>query len=109
MRDVNGSQCASFGIAADTGTKDEQGNWESIFLWVSVWGKRGEAIARNLKKGERIYVSGSYSQRLYKDKDGETKVQNRVTAQDVEYFGAGQAQGQAPVADTTAAEPSTGG
>lgn len=103
VRDVNGSPCTSFGIAADTGTKDAEGNWESIFLWVSAWGKRGESIAKHLKKGERVLVMGSFSQRLYKDKEGNTKVQNKITAHDFEYLGGGQAQAQA--AETGESEP----
>ena len=89
VRDVNGSACTSFTIAADTGTKDESGNWESIFISVSVWGKRGESIAKHLKKGERVLVMGNFSQRLYKDKSNETRVQNRISAQDVDYLGGG--------------------
>lgn len=95
IKDVNGSSCASFGIIGDTTTKDDQGNWESIFFWVSVWGKRGESIARNLKKGERILVMGSYTQKLYVDKDGAYKIQNRINANDVDYLGGGKAQGGA--------------
>jgi len=90
VRDVNGSPCTSFGVAAETGAKDEQGNWESIFLWVSVWGKKGDSIAKNLKKGERILVMGNYSQRLYKDKEGSTQIQNRLTAQDIDFLGGGK-------------------
>lgn len=104
MRDVNGSSCASFGVIADTGTKDEKGDWESLFLWVTVWGKKGESVTKHLKKGERVLVMGNYSQRLYKDKDGEIKIQNRVTAQDIEFLGGSQTQ---PKAATPASVTST--
>lgn len=92
IRDVNGSQCVSFGVAGDTGTKDEQGNYETVFFSVSVWGKTGEAIARYLKKGEKVLVAGAFSQRMYKDQGGKTRVQNKIRAQDVEFLGGGQAK-----------------
>lgn len=92
IREVNGSSCASFGIAGDTGTKDEHGNYETAFFSVSVWGKKGETIARHLKKGERVLVTGAFSQRMYKDQGGESRVQNKIRAQDVEFLGGGQAK-----------------
>lgn len=95
IKDVNGYPCTSFGVIGDTGTKDEQGNWESIFFWVSVWGKKGESVAKNLKKGERVLVMGGYSQKLYVDKDGAHKIQNRINANDVDFLGGGKAQGAA--------------
>lgn len=97
IRDVNGTPCASFGVIGDTTAKDESGRYESIFFWVSVWGKRGDPIAKYLKKGEKVFVQGSMTQKLYKDQQGVTKIRNEIRAQDVEFLSSGRSQ----MADTT--------
>lgn len=101
-KEVRGSSCVSFGVIGDTGTKDDQGNKESIFFWVTIWGKRGETVAKYLKKGERVLVMGNFTQRLYKAPDAEAKIQNQITAQDVDLLGGGLPKDQAPAGQAAA-------
>lgn len=50
---------------------------EKTTLWfdVSLWGRRGEALAQYLTKGARVAVSGDFSTR---DHDGKTYLQVRA-------------------------------
>ena len=53
--------------------------------WIScvVWGKRGEGLARILKKGDRILVEGSLRTSSYEDRDGNKRYKTEVVAREV--------------------------
>ena len=59
----SGDPVLSFSVAVDNG-KDQQGNRRnSTFYDCSLWGKRGEAMERVLKKGMRVTIQGRPSAR----------------------------------------------
>lgn len=60
------------------GVRKEQTTWHQIV----VWGKRGEALAKILSKGSRVFVEGRIDNRSY-DKDGVKKYVSEVVATDV--------------------------
>ena len=47
-------------------TRQERTEWHSI----TMWGKRGEALAKFLKKGERLFVDGSLCTSSYEKNGG---------------------------------------
>lgn len=53
--------------------------------WIScvVWGKRGEGLAKILKKGDRILVEGSLRTSSYEDRDGNKRYKTEVIAREV--------------------------
>lgn len=69
----NGTAVASFRVASNSRRKNRQtGQWEdgdTTFLSVSAWGARGENVASQFSKGNRINVVGELKQREY-EKDG---------------------------------------
>ena len=67
--------------------RQEKTEWHSV----SLWGKRGEALAKILRKGERIFVEGSLRTSTY-EKDGEKRYRTDIVAQKV--FLAGKPKGQ---------------
>jgi single-strand DNA-binding protein len=58
--------------------RQERTEWHSVALW----GKRGEALAKFLSKGERIFVEGSIRTSSY-EKDGEKRYRTEVVATNV--------------------------
>ena len=58
----NGDFVASFSVASSKKVKGE-----TVTQWVncSLWGKRGEALAKFLKKGTPVTVVGELSARMY--------------------------------------------
>lgn len=59
-------------------TRQERTEWHSVTLW----GKRGEALAKFLSKGERIFVEGSLRTSSY-EKDGEKRYRTEINATNV--------------------------
>lgn len=72
----NGDKVAGFSVAVSEG-RDKPTTW-----WdVSLWGRRGEALAPYLTRGARVTVSGAFSTREH---DGKTYLQcraNEITLQ----------------------------
>jgi single-strand DNA-binding protein len=66
-------------------TRQERTEWHSVTLW----GKRGEALAKFLAKGERIFVEGSLRTSSY-EKDGEKRYRTEVIASNVILSGRGK-------------------
>lgn len=66
-------------------TRQERTEWHSVTLW----GKRGEALARFLTKGERVFVEGRLQTSSY-EKDGEKRYRTEVVATNIILGGRGK-------------------
>jgi len=66
-------------------TRQERTEWHSVTLW----GKRGEALAKFLTKGERIFVEGSLRTSSY-EKDGEKRYRTEINATNIILAGRGK-------------------
>jgi single-strand DNA-binding protein len=58
--------------------RQERTEWHQVTLW----GKRGESLAKLLKKGERIFVEGRIQTSTY-DKGGEKRYRTEVVATNI--------------------------
>jgi single-strand DNA-binding protein len=67
-------------------TRQERTEWHSI----TVWGKRGEGLAKHLTKGSRILVEGGLRTSSY-EKDGEKRYRTEIVANNVVFAGGGGA------------------
>lgn len=66
-RQAGSSSVTTFSLATTEGFGDR----ENTTWWrVEVWGKRGEAAAKHLKKGKPVFVSGEPCVRRYDKQDG---------------------------------------
>jgi single-strand DNA-binding protein len=70
--------------------RQERTEWHSVV----VWGKRGEALARILSKGSRIFVEGGIRTSSYDDKDGNKRYKTEVVANNIILSGGGQRHDQ---------------
>ena len=82
LRDTSSGSVCGFRVAAKPFRADE-----SLFLDVSVWGKRGESLAPYLTKGQQVVVIGSLSERKW-EKDGEQRHTLQINASEVALVGA---------------------
>jgi single-strand DNA-binding protein len=65
--------------------RQERTEWHSV----TMWGKRGEALAKFLKKGERVFVEGRIQTTSY-EKDGEKRYRTEVVATNLILNGRGE-------------------
>lgn len=71
-RTQGGDAVLSFPVAVDDGYGE---NKTTMWFDCSVWGKRGEALGKHLRKGTAVAVSGDLSKREH---DGKTYLTVRV-------------------------------
>lgn len=83
----NGNQVAKFSLAVNS---FNSGNKTAMFLNCSMWGKRGEVIAKNMKKGQPLFVSGTLSQSSFTGRDGQTHQSLDVNVDDFSFVGGGR-------------------
>src|SRR5690349_16600345 len=68
--------------------RQERTEWHQVTLW----GKRGEALAKFLTKGERLFVEGRIQTSSY-EKDGEKRYRTEIVATNVILGGRGKGAG----------------
>jgi single-strand DNA-binding protein len=83
-RQVGQHSVLSFSVACDHGWG---ANRTTTWVSVSVWGKRGEALARVLEKGSQVAVRGELFERVYTGKDGQERRSWDMRADDVKMIG----------------------
>lgn len=69
--------------------RQEKTEWHSVV----VWGKRGEALAKILSKGSRIFVEGGLRTSSYDDKDGDKRYKTEIVANNIILSGGPRAEG----------------
>ena len=69
--------------------RQERTEWHSVVIW----GKRGEALAKILAKGSRIFVEGGLRTSSYDDKEGHKRYKTEVVANNIILSGGGRGGG----------------
>lgn len=94
----NGNAVAKLRIATNRKYRDRQDELHESTEWhrVSIWGKRGEALATILRKGETILVEGRLETRVHEKPDGSRQYFTEVHASDVVLMGRGAPSVVAP-------------
>lgn len=76
---------ASFTIAINNG-KDKNGNEDTTFIKISVFGATAENIGKYSKKGDLILVDGIIKNNNYEDKDGNKRYEYIFIGNRVEFL-----------------------
>jgi len=84
---TGGDTVTSFTLAVDVGWGDKK---STLWLRCNGWGKRYEAVAPYLTKGQSVGVSGELSNREWTDKEGEKKTSLELRLVEVALLGAKQ-------------------
>ncbi|MGB6105679.1 MAG: single-stranded DNA-binding protein [Pusillimonas sp.] len=80
----SGDAICGFRVASDIGYGERKStNWFSC----QVWGKRGEALAPHLTKGQQVTVFGSLTLREWNDKEGSKRLSPDVRVDEIELQG----------------------
>lgn len=89
---ANGDAVTGFNVAVKSGYGQ---NEKTVWVKCSLFGKRGEAVAPYLLKGQQVAVSGELSVQEWTNKEGENVTDIAVRANDVTLIG-GKKQSEAP-------------
>lgn len=81
----NGQAVLSMRIATTESYLDKDKQRQERTEWhnVVVWGKRGEALARFLSKGSRVFIEGGLRTSSYEDKEGNKRWKTEIVASNV--------------------------
>lgn len=81
-----GKVVTQFTLAVDRPFKDANGNKETDFIPVVVWGKAAELVGNSCQKGHRLLVDGRLQIRSYDAKDGTKRWVTEIIASSVEFI-----------------------
>jgi len=82
IKQVKDFQLCTFSLAHTPWSKTK-GDGETIWFRVNIWGDKGDAIARELRKGDSVSIVGKFGVSKYTAKDGTEKSANEITASDI--------------------------
>lgn len=75
----NGTELTRFSIATSENYKDKNGDWQQQTEWHDIVFWRQQAgRAAQLKKGDTVYIEGKYTNRTWKDNDGNNRRSSEV-------------------------------
>lgn len=109
----SGKARATFSIAVNHATKDQQGQWQdsgATFLRVTLWEHQAESSAEKLQKGMRVTARGRIETRAYQAQDGTEGKSLEMRVDDIgqaldKYPPKSQQAQQAPQHQQPAADP----
>ena len=73
LKNVNGNTVTSFTLAVKRKNKDIDGNHQSDFIQIVIWGKTAENFCKWARKGTLVSIEGSIRTRYY-DSDQKQRV-----------------------------------
>lgn len=78
LKEINSQFLIQFTVAVNTGYYDQNRNWVDRTNWYNckIWKDKNQKtdIVKKLNKGRKIYVEGSPDISIYKDKDGQSRI-----------------------------------
>lgn len=82
----SGTVTANFSVAVKRDRKNENGDYDSDFFNIVVFGKLAENCQKYLKKGSQALICGAVQNRSYEAKDGTKRYITEVIANEVEFI-----------------------
>jgi len=88
----SGQSVLNLRMATTEKYKDRDGNMKEQTDWhsVTVWGRRGEALSKFLRKGATVYVEGSIRNSSFEGRDGTKRYKSEVNARNILLLGDGK-------------------
>lgn len=80
----SGDPIVSFSVAVKSGYGERA---QTVWARCSMFGKRGEAVAPYLLKGQQVAISGELSLNEWQNRDGQTKTSLEVRVNDLTLIG----------------------
>lgn len=93
VKDFNTDQVINFSVAVTESYKDKNGVKQTKSTWyeVSKWGNN-TAIAKYLKKGTQVLVTGKPNARIWTKDGGEHNIILTIQAQNIQLLGGGKTE-----------------
>lgn len=95
LNSVQGQQgpisVANFAVAVKKRQKDQQGNYQTLWVDCSLWGARADALAQYLQKGTRVSVTGEADVTTYTDNNGNVVPKLTLRVNEITLLGGGEA------------------
>ena len=83
----SGKAVCNITIACQRNFKNKEGEYETDFIKVVIWGKLAELAAKHLDKGSLVNVSGRLQIRKSKsEKDGRTYINPEIVANEIDFL-----------------------
>ena len=82
-----GRAVASFSIAVDRTFVGKDGQKQTDFFNIIVWGKQAENAANYLAKGSQVAIRGQIQNRSYETPNGEKRYVTEIIAENVQFLG----------------------
>ncbi|NOY45296.1 MAG: single-stranded DNA-binding protein [Deltaproteobacteria bacterium] len=94
----NGTAVCNFSLATTERAKI-QGEWQDKTEWHNIvaWSRLAELCNQYLQKGTQVYIEGRLQTRKWEDREGNTRYQTEIVAQDVQFLSRTRQEG-APAA-----------
>ncbi len=83
---AGGVSVCHFAIAVNRAYTSQDGERQTDFFNITAWRGLADTVARYVKKGSKVAVSGSIQIRNYEDNQGQRRTAVDVIAQDVEFL-----------------------
>jgi single-strand DNA-binding protein len=66
------SETLAFSVASKRRSKNSDGQWDDVSTWIDcrVWGQQALSLARRLRTGDEVIVSGEIFDDFWNDKNG---------------------------------------
>jgi single-strand DNA-binding protein len=76
----SGIAVTKFTLAVTRNERSQGGEWQKETDWynITAWGRDAETCNNYLKKGNKVYIEGSLTQRKYTDQNGVQRTANFV-------------------------------
>ena len=81
-----GNAVANFSIAVDRAFAGKDGQKQTDFFNIIVWGKQAENVANYLIKGSQVAISGQIQNRSYETPNGEKRYVTEIIAENVQFL-----------------------
>lgn len=82
----SGKSVCRFTLAVKRNYKDQSGEYLSDFIPCVAWGNIGEIIAKYVKKGHKLGVTGRMESRKYNDRDGNSRTVIECVVEDKDFL-----------------------
>ena len=99
----NGTRYLNVGVAVNTYRGREQ-EPTTTFFDITLWGNQAENCASNCRKGDEVFIQGTYSLREYTRQDGRAGFSHQVDTRDFRRFSQASNMGMEPAQQEPAGE-----
>jgi single-strand DNA-binding protein len=82
----SGTAVANVTLAVDREYANEDGERDTDFIRITIWGKQAELVAEYKQKGDLVLVDGRIQTRSWEDEDGDTHYVTEVVADKVRFL-----------------------